>query len=424
MNEQPLVEVHEEAHLVERAAPVLGRERVHRQPRQADVERAVDGVEQGFLARGVPVGALEPALLGPAPVAVHDHRDVRRDVRRGRGRSPSGTYPRRPVASGSVPWTVIVNPAAGRGRTRRCSPTSSRPRSARRRRAARLARTGRADQARARRGRRGPRPRRVRRRRARHRGRGRRRRHRAPARDRADRRGQRLRARARLRHQEAARRVRACSTTATTGPSTSAASTAAGSRASPRRVSTPKRTAGRTPCNGSRARRCTSRPCCARSRSTSRIRSASPSTARRTRSAAWLVAVGNGPAYAGGMHIAPSARLDDGLLDVTVVGAMSKPEFLVNFPKVFKGTHVSHPKVHTFRGTHVELAVTRRPGADGGLRRRRARRAAARRRWKRVRDALNVRTPVTQRATAALTASGRRVARRPSAPRPARRAAR
>ncbi len=71
---------------------------------------------------------------------------------------------------------------------------------------------------------------------------------------------------------------------------------------------------------------------------------------------AYLVAVGNGPAYAGGMRVAPAARLDDGLLDVTVVGAMSKPEFLVNFPKVFKGTHVSHPKVRTFRGVKIELA--------------------------------------------------------------------
>ena len=71
---------------------------------------------------------------------------------------------------------------------------------------------------------------------------------------------------------------------------------------------------------------------------------------------AWLVAVGNGPAYAGGMRVTPAARLDDGLLDVTVVSAMSKAEFLVNFPKVFKGTHVSHPKVQTFRGARVELA--------------------------------------------------------------------
>jgi diacylglycerol kinase (ATP) len=71
---------------------------------------------------------------------------------------------------------------------------------------------------------------------------------------------------------------------------------------------------------------------------------------------AWLVAVGNGPAYAGGMNITPAARLDDGLLDVTVVGAMSKPEFLWNFPKVFKGTHTSNAKVQTFRGRRVELA--------------------------------------------------------------------
>jgi diacylglycerol kinase (ATP) len=70
---------------------------------------------------------------------------------------------------------------------------------------------------------------------------------------------------------------------------------------------------------------------------------------------AWLVAVGNGPAYAGGMRITPNARMDDGLLDVTVIGSMSKPDFLWSFPRVFKGTHVTHRAVRTFRGEHVEL---------------------------------------------------------------------
>ena len=70
---------------------------------------------------------------------------------------------------------------------------------------------------------------------------------------------------------------------------------------------------------------------------------------------AWLVAVGNGPAYGGGMNIAPSASLDDGLLDVTVVGAMTRVQMLLSFPKVFKGTHVTHPLVTTFRGTRVDL---------------------------------------------------------------------
>jgi diacylglycerol kinase (ATP) len=70
---------------------------------------------------------------------------------------------------------------------------------------------------------------------------------------------------------------------------------------------------------------------------------------------AWLVAVGNGPAYGGGMNIAPNARLDDGLLDITVVGEMSRLQMLWNFPKVFKGTHIGHPKVSTFRGARAEL---------------------------------------------------------------------
>lgn len=71
---------------------------------------------------------------------------------------------------------------------------------------------------------------------------------------------------------------------------------------------------------------------------------------------AWLVAVGNGPAYGGGLNVTPSARLDDGVLDVTVVTSeLSRMQFLMNFPKVFKGTHVAHPDVHIFRGTRIEL---------------------------------------------------------------------
>jgi diacylglycerol kinase (ATP) len=72
---------------------------------------------------------------------------------------------------------------------------------------------------------------------------------------------------------------------------------------------------------------------------------------------AWLIAVGNGPAYAGGMHITPNASMHDGLLDVTVVGDASRFDFLRTFPRVFKGTHVTHPKVQTYRGEHVELTA-------------------------------------------------------------------
>ena len=109
---------------------------------------------------------------------------------------------------------------------------------------------------------------------------------------------------------------------------------------------------------------------------------------------AWLVAVGNGPAYAGGMRIAPGAQLDDGLLDVTVVGAMTKPQLLWNFPKVFKGAHTSHPLVQTFRAERVELAsldasIPMEVYADG------ERVGPLPAAMEAVRDALTVRVPAT-----------------------------
>lgn len=70
---------------------------------------------------------------------------------------------------------------------------------------------------------------------------------------------------------------------------------------------------------------------------------------------AWLLAVGNGRCYAGGMKITPDAQLDDGELDVCVVGPVSRPAFLWSFPKVFRGTHVSHPAVTMLRGREIVI---------------------------------------------------------------------
>jgi diacylglycerol kinase (ATP) len=70
---------------------------------------------------------------------------------------------------------------------------------------------------------------------------------------------------------------------------------------------------------------------------------------------AMLVAVGNGQSYGAGMRVCPGAEIDDGLLDITVLGPVSKPEFLRTFPKVFKGTHVTHPAVTTRRARVVGI---------------------------------------------------------------------
>ena len=73
---------------------------------------------------------------------------------------------------------------------------------------------------------------------------------------------------------------------------------------------------------------------------------------------AWLVAVGNTRSYAGGMMITPDAALDDGLLDVCVVGHVSRADFLRTFPTVFDGTHTCATRWSTMRrGKRVTIEM-------------------------------------------------------------------
>lgn len=68
-----------------------------------------------------------------------------------------------------------------------------------------------------------------------------------------------------------------------------------------------------------------------------------------------LCVVSNGPRFGGGMRIAPGARPDDGVLEVCVVSAAGRLEFVRHFPRVYRGTHVDHPKVTMLRGKRVRL---------------------------------------------------------------------
>ncbi|MFD9075626.1 diacylglycerol kinase, partial [Streptomyces lasiicapitis] len=77
---------------------------------------------------------------------------------------------------------------------------------------------------------------------------------------------------------------------------------------------------------------------------------------------ATLVAIGNGPSYGGGMKICAGADMSDGLFDVTVVGDCSRTTLLKVFPRVYKGTHLDHPKVTVHRAAKVEIAA---PGTTG-----------------------------------------------------------
>ncbi|MGW8692860.1 diacylglycerol kinase family protein, partial [[Kitasatospora] papulosa] len=70
---------------------------------------------------------------------------------------------------------------------------------------------------------------------------------------------------------------------------------------------------------------------------------------------ATLIAVGNGTTYGGGMRICADAVMDDGLLDVTVVGDCSRTTLLKVFPKVYRGTHLGHPAVTVHRVSSISL---------------------------------------------------------------------
>jgi diacylglycerol kinase (ATP) len=68
-----------------------------------------------------------------------------------------------------------------------------------------------------------------------------------------------------------------------------------------------------------------------------------------------LAAFANTPLYGGGMKIAPRAKMDDGLLDVCVIGAIDRFRLLRLFPTVYSGNHLNVPEVEYFQASRVRV---------------------------------------------------------------------
>ncbi len=66
------------------------------------------------------------------------------------------------------------------------------------------------------------------------------------------------------------------------------------------------------------------------------------------------VAVANGKYFGGGMKVAPDADPSDGLFDVVIMGDLSLRELLLMGTAIYRGRHVSHPKVEVVRARRVE----------------------------------------------------------------------
>ncbi|MBI3073750.1 MAG: diacylglycerol kinase family lipid kinase [Deltaproteobacteria bacterium] len=68
-----------------------------------------------------------------------------------------------------------------------------------------------------------------------------------------------------------------------------------------------------------------------------------------------LVIAANGTHFGNGMKIAPSAIIDDGLLDVVVVEAVSRADIFLKGWRLYNGTHVTQPYVKQLTGRKVTV---------------------------------------------------------------------
>ena len=67
------------------------------------------------------------------------------------------------------------------------------------------------------------------------------------------------------------------------------------------------------------------------------------------------VVIANGQYHGGSMWLAPEAAPDDGLLDVVVIGDITKVDFVRSVRRIYKGTHLTHAKIELLKGPTVTV---------------------------------------------------------------------
>lgn len=81
----------------------------------------------------------------------------------------------------------------------------------------------------------------------------------------------------------------------------------------------------------------------------------------------YTVVAANSGYYGSGRLIAPGARVDDGLLDVVMIGEAPRRLFFALMNDLKTGTHVDRPQVRVLRGREIHISADRDVpyGADG-----------------------------------------------------------
>ncbi|HEY4688038.1 MAG TPA: diacylglycerol kinase family protein [Anaerolineae bacterium] len=72
------------------------------------------------------------------------------------------------------------------------------------------------------------------------------------------------------------------------------------------------------------------------------------------------VVVANARYFGAGMFVAPNAKWDDGLFDVILLGDLTKIEVVLNLPRLYRGTHLTHKKVAQLHAREVKVEAKER----------------------------------------------------------------
>jgi YegS/Rv2252/BmrU family lipid kinase len=70
-----------------------------------------------------------------------------------------------------------------------------------------------------------------------------------------------------------------------------------------------------------------------------------------------VVIAANGTHFGSGMHVAPNAKLDDGLLDIVIGGDLGRWQSLVALGKLYRGTHVDGRTIVGYRAASLDVEL-------------------------------------------------------------------
>jgi diacylglycerol kinase family enzyme len=68
------------------------------------------------------------------------------------------------------------------------------------------------------------------------------------------------------------------------------------------------------------------------------------------------VSIGNGQFHGGCFKLTPAAVIDDGVLDVCIIGKTCKLKFLFNIPQAIRGTHGCLKETSFFKAKEFSLS--------------------------------------------------------------------